>query len=365
MGNLKHYIKALSSGESYYTLKVKLTYICNFLAAFHLLLTVAFFLTEIYPMMIYCAFSVFFFAVYIRGCIRKEQYGFSVLVSIFEVLFCSFAATFCVGIEAGFSVYNFALIVACFYLSFVIEKFRSKESIPFFLSLFSALLYVIGYIIDNVNGPMYALPNEHWVHAFHVANYVVSFAVMIIFNFLFVWEIKSNQNILETQNDKLTEMAHIDPLTHLMNRRSMNTHLQQSMDALRSSGKRFSLVLCDIDDFKKVNDTYGHDAGDLVLVNVADIISQNMRSGDVVCRWGGEEILILIHAPLETATNAAERIRQMIAEKVTYYEGQAIQVTMTFGIAESIPGYKIEHLVQQADDKLYIGKKNGKNIVVF
>ncbi len=364
MGNLKHYIRALSSGESYYTLKVKLSYICNALAGFHFLLSVAFFVTEVYPLMLYCAFSIFFFAIFIRNSIKKEKYGFSVLISICEILLCSFVATICVGSEAGFSVYNFALIVACFYLSFVIEKFRNKESVPFFLSLFSAILYIIGYIIDQISGPIYELASV-WIHLFHVANYTISFAMMIVFNFLFVWEIKSNQNALVNQNAKLDEMAHRDPLTHLLNRRSMSFHLQKSIDNLKATGQRFSLVLCDIDDFKKINDTYGHDAGDLILVTVADIISQNMRSGDVVCRWGGEEILILIHDPLETATNAAERLRQMIAEKVTYYEGQPLRVTMTFGIAESIPGYKIENLVQQADDKLYIGKKNGKNIVVF
>lgn len=144
----------------------------------------------------------------------------------------------------------------------------------------------------------------------------------------------------------------------------MTEHLQKSMEILKKTGKRFSIILCDIDDFKKVNDTYGHDAGDLVLKTVADIISQGVRDGDKVCRWGGEEVLILINDPVETASTAAERIRKRIEENVTTYEGEPIRITMTFGVTESIPGFRIEHLIQQADDKLYEGKKSGKNTVV-
>ena len=144
----------------------------------------------------------------------------------------------------------------------------------------------------------------------------------------------------------------------------MDQMIALRMQELKTTGRRFTMILGDIDDFKRVNDTYGHDAGDLVLVSVANTIQNTVRSNDAVCRWGGEEILILVDDDLDSASLAAERIRKSIEQMEVAFEGKKIKVTMTFGIAESIPGYKIEHLIQQADDKLYYGKKHGKNQVV-
>ena len=189
-------------------------------------------------------------------------------------------------------------------------------------------------------------------------------AIMVAFSFLFVWELMSKQRILQQQNDQLDELAHKDPLTHLLNRRSMNELIETHMDNLKKTGKRFTIVLGDIDNFKSVNDTYGHEAGDMVLVAVSEIISRNVGPSDLVSRWGGEEILILLSDPLEAATLTTDRIRKRIDENIVSHEGQDIHVSMTFGAAESIPGFRIEHLIQQADDKLYYGKKHGKNQVV-
>ena len=166
------------------------------------------------------------------------------------------------------------------------------------------------------------------------------------------------------QNEQLDELAHKDPLTHLLNRRSMNEKMTLRMEQLKLTGKRFTLVIGDIDDFKKVNDNYGHEAGDIVLITVSDIIRQNVGGGGFVCRWGGEEILMVLNESLESATEVTDRIRKRIDENIVNHEGNQIHVSMTFGVAESIPGYKIEHLIQQADDRLYYGKKHGKNQVV-
>ena len=124
------------------------------------------------------------------------------------------------------------------------------------------------------------------------------------------------------------------------------------------------MIIGDIDDFKKVNDTYGHNIGDDVLVNVAEIITSQIPEDAYVCRWGGEEILILIHDPAQTAVSIAEKIRNKIAESITQTEDIPIHITMTFGIAEYIPGLSITKLISVADDNLYKGKKDGKNRVV-
>lgn len=364
MSNLKHYLHGIIACESYYTLQRKLSFIASALTVFHLLMAIAFFLLHIYSLMILNIFSVIFYTSIVFGLIRKERYVVALMLSFLEISHASFVTTVCLGMDTGFSAYLIAMITSAFYFSSVFDDLKKKDAVPFFLSITFISFYLITYILMQKIQPLFELPNKNWVFAFYISNHLISFIMMIVFSYLFVWENKCSQQILAKKNEQLDELAHKDPLTHLLNRRSMNILMLESMDALKRNGKRFSLILCDIDDFKKVNDTYGHDAGDFVLIAISNIITQSVRSDDAVCRWGGEEILILINDPVETASMTAERIRKKIEDYVTYYEDQEIKITMTFGISESIPGYKIENLIQQADDKLYLGKKSGKNTVV-
>jgi len=364
MSNLKHYIKGISSGNTYFSLSRKFRFLAYSLGFYELLVAIAYYMAKIYPMMVYSVFVGLFFFVIINNLIKQERYTTSMLMSLSIIIITAFLSTLYVGFECGFAQYCYACIAGMFYMSFVIDKLKNKTGVPFLCSLVFLICYLSIYVM-MIFLPAVQPLSSAWTRAFHIGNSLISFFTVIIFNILFIWEINVRNNMLSTQNEQLDELAHKDPLTHLLNRRSMNTFLTRSMDVLRSTGKRFSLILCDIDDFKHVNDTYGHDAGDLVLVTIANIITESLRDGDVVCRWGGEEILILINDPIETASMAAERIRKKIEEATTTFEGKPINITMTFGIAESIPGYRIEQLIQQADDKLYIGKKNGKNQVVI
>lgn len=365
MNNFRHYIDSIRQGESYFSFERKANIIAYMLAAMHFIVCVIFALIPLITLSaINGCFGVFYVTI-VRNLIKQHKYTAALYISLLEVLVINFFETFCLGPSFGFILYNISLISAIFYFAFVIDRFKKKEIIPLAFSLFCAASYCISYFLMQVMEPVYLLEESRWAHILHIFNALATFAFLIFFSFLFIWEIKANQGKLASQNEQLHEMAHKDPLTHLMNRRYMNQILQQKMEQLKSTGKRFSLILGDIDDFKKVNDTYGHDAGDYVLVTVSEIISSSVREGDAVCRWGGEEILILVHDPLNSAANAAERIRKNIAEHPFNYEGQDIKVTMTFGVCESIPGYRIEDLVQRADEHLYTGKKSGKNIVVF
>ena len=175
---------------------------------------------------------------------------------------------------------------------------------------------------------------------------------------------KSNNSQLLRRNQQLVEVARKDPLTKLANRRSMMERLNLSMQSLKSDNHPFSVILCDIDHFKKVNDVYGHDCGDKVLVTVANMITSQLRDTDFVCRWGGEEILIVIDGRLQTAAAIAERMRGNIEATEVMHEGQAVKVTMTFGVAQAELSYRIEDLIQLADTRLYYGKEHGRNQVV-
>lgn len=160
----------------------------------------------------------------------------------------------------------------------------------------------------------------------------------------------------------LHNKAFFDQLTGLKNRSGLYEAFHTRI--LSGQKKTYSIVMGDIDYFKKVNDTYGHECGDKILILVADTIRSHMRPEDCICRWGGEEILLLINGTETVATALAEKIRASIEQACVTEEGTKVSVTMTFGVASYIPGFKINKLIQLADNNLYIGKNNGKNQVV-
>ncbi len=365
MSNLKHYIEGVKSGASYFTIERKMFVASIALAIFNVIYTVLFYFMENWPMMIYSAVCILIFFGGMLALIKKGKYNIVACAMALVVVIETVMATITAGFSAGFSIYNFALVAGSFYFSYVLRKDKRNDVLPLVLSIIFIILYVGNYVLDIIFEPLYPVKHVGLTHSLFILNHVIGFATIIVFNFLFLWEISLKETTLENQNETLSDMAHKDPLTKLLNRRNMNDFLDKSAEDMKLTGKRFSLILGDIDDFKHVNDTYGHDAGDAVLVNVADIIRSSVRANDAVCRWGGEEFLILINASGETASNTAERIRRSIENSSIDYKGQEIKVTMTFGLAEAIPGYKIEALIHQADDKLYIGKNSGKNTVII
>ena len=126
------------------------------------------------------------------------------------------------------------------------------------------------------------------------------------------------------------------------------------------------MAMGDIDFFKKVNDTYGHDAGDEVLKTVARVMKEKCRSTSVIARWGGEEFLIILpDCNGDNAFIAIERLRNEIQNTIINVDGQEIKVTMTFGLTEFGITSSIDGLIKEADEKLYHGKTNGRNQVVY
>lgn len=127
--------------------------------------------------------------------------------------------------------------------------------------------------------------------------------------------------------------------------------------------KDISFLFLDIDHFKSINDTYGHDVGDEVLKTVADTLKKDLRVGDIVARWGGEEfIAILLGANEEQAKMKAEQIRAEV-EKIVFEKPEGLKVTISIGVSEFEDGKTFEDLVKHADEALYASKQNGRNKV--
>lgn len=159
-------------------------------------------------------------------------------------------------------------------------------------------------------------------------------------------------------------LINYDTLTHLLNRRSLNPYLKTALNRLKSHGEIFSIMIFDLDNFKHINDTYGHACGDEVLKMAAETISMGVKHRDAVFRWGGEEFLVLIKADKETSVSVADKIRQDIQKKVVVYGKEKISITATIGVATANEKSTVKDIFVIADNNLYKGKNNGKNQVV-
>ena len=165
-------------------------------------------------------------------------------------------------------------------------------------------------------------------------------------------------------NKILRQQASTDTLTGLSNRRSANEFIEKLIK--RNDEKGFCVCMCDIDFFKKVNDSYGHDVGDKVLAGVAQALVENTSDDCLVSRWGGEEFLIIFpNMNGDEAKLMLDKIRARI-NMIEFDTGsKTFNIPITYGLAEYGYDGSTENVVKEADDKLYIGKENGRDQIVF
>ncbi len=163
------------------------------------------------------------------------------------------------------------------------------------------------------------------------------------------------------EEERILVFATIDALTGLKNRREFSTILAKEVERAKRFGNPLSLIMCDIDHFKQVNDTLGHDVGDLVLRAVGQLMTENTRSLDVVARWGGEEFMVLLpQSDVDAACILAEKLRASVAE----FQFETVgQVTLSFGVTGYTRTEDIETTLKRVDDALYKAKDNGRNRV--
>jgi two-component system cell cycle response regulator len=177
---------------------------------------------------------------------------------------------------------------------------------------------------------------------------------------------KRYQDALKSQYQKSVSMALTDGLTGLYNRHYLNVHLGNMVKQSLKNERKFALMIMDMDHFKSVNDTYGHDAGDMVLKQLAGLITNAARATDLAARFGGEEFVVLMPETSEEASlGAANRMREMV-ERTPFSVGnnKTINLTISIGIANLIKtGDSAENLIKRADEALYEAKHSGRNRV--
>ncbi len=188
----------------------------------------------------------------------------------------------------------------------------------------------------------------------------------IVLHYAFAYyhrELEGQQQLLIEKNAQLEEMATIDPLTKIYNRRKTSMILEREYERHLRYGGELSIIMFDIDDFKKINDTYGHNVGDEVLQQVADLVMLSIRKTDYFGRWGGEEFLIVsIENNLQQATELAEKLRKTIDEYAFDFNHIG-KITCSFGVGQYIEGQSIKEMIHEADSAMYIAKHSGKNCV--
>lgn len=168
-----------------------------------------------------------------------------------------------------------------------------------------------------------------------------------------------NVDDLVEREKALHAMAMEDKLTGLLSRRAGDDQLQEAFHAWRSEQQPMSLIICDIDHFKAVNDRFGHPTGDRVIQHIAATLAKQLRSSDTAIRWGGEEFMIIAQTQLTEASQLAERLRAAIAE---LEDDEVGTVTMSFGVAEACSD-SLQQLISRADKALYQAKRNGRDQV--
>ena len=181
-----------------------------------------------------------------------------------------------------------------------------------------------------------------------------------------ITEKKKAETALNESYKKLQQLARTDALTQLSNRRDILEKLEYERIKFERSKEPFSVAIGDLDDFKKVNDKYGHECGDFVLKHVSNLMVDTVRKQDVVARYGGEEFMLLLpQTGLKGAYHIAELIRKKIAKFPITYKDKEVNMTITFGVCLYEKEMSLNQCISKADKALYKGKAEGKNRVIL
>ena len=196
---------------------------------------------------------------------------------------------------------------------------------------------------------------------YHVQSYIQSTTYKNIEAYIIFTTDISKQVEIEAKTAELEQMAYNDPLTKIYNRQKFNDSLIQAKENKKRYGDKLSLIMFDIDHFKNINDTYGHNIGDSVLITLTKIIQQHLRINDIFARWGGEEFMILLpRTDIDEAYNKAKQLRKSIEK----YEDTVIpKFTVSFGVTEILDTDKLESYSIRVDKALYQAKIKRNDVV--
>ncbi len=222
-------------------------------------------------------------------------------------------------------------------------------------------------VMDSVNTELEVIAAKD--KSGDVAIVLKSIARVVSANRQLKQELSEAQSKIEEQSQEIKShmsIAMTDPLTGVANRRAFDSEMKRRLSECRRRGSTMSLVMVDVDHFKRFNDTFGHQAGDVVLQGVAGVLQSALREMDIVARYGGEEFAIVLPATeLDGSALAADRMRQAVRATEFAVEGIDRPVTVSVGVATLLPGESAEALLRRADESLYASKNAGRDRVHY
>lgn len=381
-------MKKLSLNGFELTSKLTISLVCFLAAVMHLTFLILFFNFRLMPFMYFNIGSVTF---YIAGgiisvCTNMSKHALAWIAAIYtEIVVHAVLCTVYEGVDTCFVLYPLVALPVCvYYLFLYTDRKIFVRSVIVFASatvLITGATVAVAEFFGGAVPSTVAVLSRKEKMIIRSVNIFFSAVTLYGFTMIFYLEMNSLLDKLRKSTDKLQYTATHDALTGLTNRRSF----WEYFDALSKDGKHYNIAMGDLDSFKKINDTYGHGCGDLVLKSVADIINNNTGADEIACRWGGEEMVVVFMGERPEALERLEKIRTQIEALSLEYEGLHVKVTMTFGFADSgeiaralkesnaeksepseasSKRYGMESLISMADKRLYTGKGSGKNVVV-
>lgn len=328
-------------------------------AAVHLIYLGLFCFLHVTPLVLFNLGSVLFYSLlHLPALVRRQ----GLVLFLVHVEVCTYV---CLSVLLLGWKYGFQYLLICAAALSYFCPYRIKY-IPYCFSLFEMFLFLFLRLYSSRSLPLYgeAILDGASVGV-SVLNACMTFLMIIAASLLSKLSAQLYQMQMTERNRALLTIAEQDELTGLLNRRCMMGRMKAAMDEYQACSRPFCVIIGDIDDFKKVNDTYGHDCGDYILRELALLMKTYSRQTDSICRWGGEEFLILLSGSTpEEASVLMERLRAAIEKAVFTYGGQTICVTMTLGVSSCTKSSDLHSLLVEADNRLYRGKRAGKNCVI-
>ena len=295
---------------------------------------------------------------------KKQIMGF-IKILMTEIWLYLISAVILLGWECGFELYCFGMISFSFYARYLFNDNKQAYAIPNTVCAISIFVFLALRVYTFIATPIYTV-SKIFALTFYCFNSGLVFFFMALFLYLYT------VHVLDSEHN-LHEIADYDELTELFNRHRMRDILSKVYEDSQAGEKNFCTTIIDIDDFKIVNDTYGHEAGDYVLKAVSAIMQKICKEakGASVGRWGGEEFLVVQEYEREKeqslipCINTIKQIHDTIRDYDFVYNEHHILITVTAGISAHQEDMSIAATIKLADERLYRGKLNGKNCVAL
>lgn len=307
------------------------------------------------PLAILNIFSVIIYLI-IPVILLQENPASSLCLVLFqlEVMIHAIACIVVLGWGLGFELLFIAFMMTTLFAD------TGNKQITYFFAAAQPFAFLVLFFLYHDSYKI----TGYWRDFLFTFNIICVCSLAIVLSFFLEISNRTAYQNAQKERDDIKDISNQDPLTKIYNRHA----LQEFLDENLSQARNFAVMMGDIDNFKRINDTYGHNVGDLVLVKVANIFKNIFRKNDFLCRWGGEEFLAIICDIDKTeAINVVRRAKETIATSKVKHGETELNVTMTFGLVYCDGGgeFDIWSLIKRADQLLYKGKNSGKNIVMF